>query len=127
MLTRQLTLELRADLLSRYRTLRECVYHSALNDARGMKAIAADCDLSVSELSRRLNPSEGDPRSLDVDLLVAIMESTKDLTPLHWLMSRFFQDADAKRRAAVEQINQLMPQLVALLAEAGAPAGKGKR
>lgn len=122
MATSQLTLELNSSLLTRYRSLRECVYHSVLNDARGMKAVAADCDISVSELSRRLSPTEGDPRSLDADLMVAIIESTKDLTPVHWLMAKFFQDQEAKRRAAVDQITQLMPQLVALLAEASGPS-----
>lgn len=118
--TSQLTLHLQPGLLQRYSSLRECVYHSALNDPRGLKAIAADCDISVSELSRRLNPSEGDPRSLDVDLFVRVMDSTQDHTPLHWLMTRFLQDEDSKRRAAVDQLAQLMPQIATLLADAGA-------
>lgn len=124
----QVSLELQPGLLRRYSTLRECVHHSVMNDPRGVKAVAADCDLSVSELSRRLSPSDGDPRSLDVDIFVRVMDSTKDLTPMHWLMARFLQDTDTRRRAAVEQLAQLMPHIATLLSDAGVTsAGKGKR
>lgn len=124
----QLTLELQPGLLRRYSSLRECIAHSVLNDPRGMKAVAADCDLSVSELSRRLHPSEGDPRSLDVDVFVRVMQSTQDLTPLHWLMAQFLQDTETRRAGAVEQLALLMPQIAALLADAGAnPAKAGRR
>jgi len=120
----QLMLELQTDVRQRFSTLRECLHWTALNDPRGIKAIAADCDISVSELSRRLNPSDDDPRSCDVNLMVKVMRSTRDLAPLHWLMSEFLQDQDTKRRAAVDQLANLMPQIAALLAEAG-PTGKG--
>jgi hypothetical protein len=122
-----LTLELEPGLLQRFRSLRECVHWTVLNDSRGLKAVAADCDISVSELSRRLHPSEGDPRSLDVDLFVQIMRSTRDLTPLHWLMACFLEDENTKRRSAVDQLTKLMPQIAALLADAGAPAKGGRR
>lgn len=116
----QLTLELHTDVRRRFGTLRECLYWSVLNDSRGIKAVAADCDISVSELSRRLHPSDDDPRSCDVNLMVKVMHSTRDLSPLHWLMAEFLQDEDTKRRAAMDQLSQLMPQIAALLAQAGA-------
>ncbi len=121
-----LTLELQPSLLNRYSSLRECVHHSVLSDRRGLKAVAADCDLSVSELSRRLHPADGDLRSLDVNLFVQILESTRDLTPLHWLMAKFLQDENTKRQHAVEQLAQMMPALAQLLADAGA-TGRGGR
>ena len=49
------------------------------------------------------------------------------LAPLHWLMAEFLQDTDTKRRAAVDQLSSLMPQLAALLVDAGAVAAKGRR
>lgn len=126
----QLTLELQLGLLQRYRSLRECVHHSVLNDRRGVKAVAADCDLSVSELSRRLHPAEGDPRSLDVDLLVQILASTGDLTPLHWLIAKFLPSDETRRQAAVDQLSQLLPRVAELLAAAGgdprSPTGRGR-
>lgn len=123
----QLTLELQSDVRQRFGSLRECLHWTVLNDPRGIKAVAADCDLSVSELSRRLHPSDDDPRSCDVNLMVRVMHSTRDLSPLHWLMSEFLQDAETKRRAAVDQLSTLMPQIAALLADAGAPAKAGRR
>ena len=122
----QLTLELQPGLLRRYDSLREAVHHSVLNDRRGMKAVAADCDISVSELSRRLAPSEGDPRSLDVNLFVAILASTGDLTPLHWLNARFMSGDDDRQRVAVETLSRLLPEIASLLAEAGSPGAASK-
>ena len=61
-----------------------------------------------------------------MDLLVPIMESTRDLTPLHWLNAKLLQDVDTKRRAAVEQLSLMMPQIASLLADAGV-APKAKR
>lgn len=124
----QLTLELRPDLLRRFSTLRQCVHHTALNYERGMKDLAADLDLSESELSRRLNPSDGDNRSCDVNLMVRIIEFTGDQSPLHWLMAKFLRDTETTKQAAVQQLAQLMPQIAALLADAGAaPAKQGGR
>lgn len=123
----QLTLELRPGLLRRYSTLREAVQHAVLNDPRGLKAVAADCDLSVSELSRRLNPSEGDPRSLDVNLFDRILESTGDLTPLHWLMAKHLADDDVRQRQAIETLSRMLPEIAQLLSEAGVttpPSGR---
>jgi len=123
-----LTLELQPGIRQRFVSLRECLHWTVLNDPRGIKSVAADCDLSVSELSRRLHPSDDDPRSCDVNLMVKVMHSTGDLSPLHWLMAEFLQDEDAKRRSAVDQLSTLMPQIAALLAEAGAgAAAKGGR
>lgn len=115
----QLTLELQLGLLQRYRTLRECVHHVALDYPRGMKALAAECDLSQSELSRRLHPTDGDPRSLDVDLMVRIVEVTGDLRPLHWLVARFVPSEQDRRQAAVDELTNMMPRLAELLAAAG--------
>ena len=119
MSAQQLTLDLRLDLLRRYATLREAVHHSVLNDPRGLKGVAADCDLSVSELSRRLHPADGDPRSLDINLFVEIMASTQDFTPLHWLNARFLVSCESRRTHAVDQLTRMLPELAALLADAG--------
>lgn len=113
----QLTLSLEPGLLQRYKSLRECLQHSALNDPRGLKAVAADCDLSVSELSRRLNPSPGDPRSLDIDLFVDILASTSDYTPLRWLFARFIPDDSHRHAAGVQRLESLMRDVQATLEE----------
>ncbi|HEY0684718.1 MAG TPA: phage regulatory CII family protein [Steroidobacter sp.] len=124
----QLTLELQPNLLRRFSTLRQCVHHTALNYQRGMKELAADLDLSESELSRRLNPSDGDHRSCDVNLMVQIVEKTNDLTPIHWLMAKFLSDAESQKQAAMNALVQMAPQMLALFVEAGlVPQQKPRR
>lgn len=113
----QLTLSLEPGLLQRYKSLRACVHHSVMNDPRGDKAVAADCDLSASELSRRLNPSPGDPRSLDVDLFVEILSSTGDLMPLRWLIARFTPDDSMRHAAAIQKLERLMSEVATTLHE----------
>jgi hypothetical protein len=117
--SQQIALELQPGLLRRYSTLREALHHSVLNDPRGMKAVAADCDLSLSELTRRLSPTDGDPRSCDVNLFDAILASTGDLTPLHWLNAKHLADDDARKRAAIDALGRVLPELTQLLVDAG--------
>lgn len=113
----QLTLSLEPGLMQRYKSLRECLQHSVLNDSRGLKAVAADCDLSMSELSRRLHPSPGDPRSLDIDLFVEILASTDDLMPLRWLIARFLPDDTQRKAVAIQKLERMLPEIAAVLRE----------
>jgi len=122
-----LTLDLEPGLLQRFPSLRDCIHWSVLNDRRGPKAVAADCDISASELARRLSPSDGDPRSCDVNLMVRIMQSTGDLTPLYYLMALFLTDEDTKRRASLDRLNQMLPEIAQLLASAGVKPKQGRR
>lgn len=101
----------------RFPTLRECVHFVVLNDKRGIKAVASDCDISVSELSRRLAPTEGDPRSCDVNLMVRIMDSTKSLLPLQWLIGEFVPDEHSRHAIALSTVEQLLPQLLDAVSE----------
>lgn len=126
----QMTLELQPGLLQRFSTLRQCVYFVALNYQHGMKNLAADCDLSESELTRRLSPSEGDPRSCDVNLMVKIIAITNNTLPIQWLLARFVGDDDTRKGAAVHQLASMMPLIASCLADAGytvAPAAAGKK
>lgn len=122
-----LTLDLEPGLLQRFPSLRDCVHWTVLNDPRGIKAVAADCDITVSELTRRLSPTENDPRSFDVNLMVRVMRSTKDFTPIYFQMSEFLADDETKKREAVAELSKLVPRLSQLLAAAGADDRKGRR
>lgn len=122
-----LTLDLEPGLLQRFATLRDCVHWTVLNDPRGIKAVAADCDLSPSELTRRIAPTEGDPRSCDVNLMVLIMRSTQDFTPIYYQMAQFLTDEETKRRHAIDRLDQLMPELARLLDSARAESKRGRR
>jgi hypothetical protein len=123
----QLTLELQVGLTQQHKTLRECVAAVVYQHPHGIGGVAAAVDMSPSELGRRLNHAKDDPqRNLDIDDVVRIVEATGDHRPVLWLVEKFLPSDEQKRKSAVDQLSNLMPQLAALLAEAGA-TGKGGR
>lgn len=114
----QLTLDFEPSVRQRFPTLRQCVHYTVLQDPRGIKQVAADCDMSESELSRRLSKRKpGSPRSCDVDLMVAIMRSTRNLLPLQWLIAEFVPDDRSRQAAAIASVETLLPQLQGALAD----------
>jgi hypothetical protein len=113
----QLTLDFQPSVRARFPTLRQCVHFAVLEDPRGIKAVASDCDISISELSRRLAPTEGDARSLDVNLMVEVMRSTKSLLPLQWLLGEFVPDEKSRLVTALSAAESLLPQLQTVIAE----------
>ncbi len=124
----QLTLQLQPGLSQRFRTLREVMHWCALNHRGGVASIAADVDMSPSQLARKLAGNDDDPhRTLDIDDWVRVLAETGDYTPLYWLIEKFLPSDDQKRRAAVDQLSTLVPQLAALLVDAGATPAKGRR
>lgn len=84
-----------------------------------MKALAADMDMSSSDLGRRLAPADGDPRRLSVDDMVRLIDATGDLSPIYWLVERFAIDADQRQARAQAELAKLLPSLVALCRQAG--------
>ncbi len=124
----QLTLEIQPGLAQRFKSLREVTHWSALNHRGGVASIASGVDMSPSQLARKLAGNEDDPhRTLDIDDWVRVLGETGDYTPLYWLIERFLPSDDQKRRAAVDQLSTLMPQIAALLVDAGATPAKGRR
>jgi len=115
----QMPLDFLPGLTERHPTLLSCCHEVVVRHERPMKAIAADMDLSSSELGRKLAPAEGDPRLLSVHDLVRLIEATGDLSPIHWLIERFAIDEDLKQRRATSELAKLLPQLVALAKQAG--------
>ena len=115
----QMPLEFAPGLTGRHPTLLSCCHESAVRNERPMKAIAADMDMSSSDLGRKLAPAEGDPRRLSVDDLVRLIESTGDLSPIYWLIERFAIDDEAKQRRAQDALSKLLPDLIALAKQAG--------
>lgn len=124
----QLTLELKPGLTQQYRSLREVVAAAVYQYRGGIGGVAQALDMSPSDLGRRLNHGDGDPlRNLDIDHLAQIIEATGDHRPIHWLIETFVPSDEQKRKSAVDQLSNLMPQIAALLADAGVPArGRGR-
>lgn len=115
----QMPLEFASGLTERHPTLLACCHESAVRCVRPMKAIAADMDMSSSDLGRRLSPSEGDPRRLSVDDLVRLIDATGDLSPIYWLIEKFAIDDEARQRRAQAELAKQLPGLIALLKQVG--------
>lgn len=104
--------------------LRDIVAAVVYSSRAGLKGVAADLDVSPSELSRMLNRDQDDPRKLDVEDFVAILASTGDTRPVQWLVEKFLHSPEQQRAAAATQLAQLMPALLELAQQAGVVSAK---
>lgn len=109
----QLTLELEPGLAERYRSLRDCVATGVYQ--RGLKRVAIDLDMAPSNLSVQL--SEDPSRHLSVDSLEKYIEATGDMTPVEYLIARFY--APDKRDVAMQEVKRLHRQLQQAMQQAG--------
>jgi hypothetical protein len=118
----QLSLDFTPGLTERFDNVLECVRAGAYANAKPLKSIAMDMDMSQSDLSRKLASNPDDPRRFTVLDLEAYVESTGDTTPILYLAQKFCCDSDLKKREALSALASLAPQLQALLKEAGIKA-----
>lgn len=87
----QVTIRFDAGLVESYPTLKECLAARVHSQGLPAKVIAADLDLSPSDLSRKLSPNDNDShRNFDINLLVRFVENTGDTTPIDWLVEKFY-------------------------------------
>lgn len=115
----QLALDFEPGLTERHQLLSACVREAVHRSPRLMKAIAADCDMSESSLTRKLSPNPDDPRRVSVDDLVLLIDATGDLSPIHWLIERFAMQDDQRQARAQAELAKQLPTLMALLKQAG--------
>jgi hypothetical protein len=113
--TNQLTLNFEPDMHEKYRCLRECIAQGIYQ--RGLGNVAIDLDLQPSNLSVQL--SEDPARRFSVDHLESYIEKTGDTTPIYYLISKFLQPEHQADKAALAQAAAMLPQLQALLKQAG--------
>ena len=95
--TTQLTLNFEAGLADQYDSLKEFLREEAIPtmwQKRGIpkKHIAADMDLSPSELTRKLSDNPNDPRNFTTDDLDSYLEKTKDMSPIFYLLDKYAKD-----------------------------------
>lgn len=120
---RQMTLQLDEGLLGAHRSLRDVVASGVYR--RGLKAVAADLDLSPGNLSVALSD---DPHSrFGVDDLERYISSTGDKTPVYYLVAKYLGDESATRDQAQAQVADLLGRLPGLLAAAGIEGSKGPK
>lgn len=116
----QLTLDFMPGLADRHQTALDCVRECAYTNRNPLKTIAADMDMSQSELSRKLSGNPDDSRRFTLDDLERYIESTGDVTPIYYLVEKYLEDNRIKRDRALTELVKLAPQLAALIKQAGA-------
>lgn len=112
---KQLTLQLEPDLTGRFRNLREVVAAGVYQ--RGLKRVAADLDMAPGNLSCALN-DDGN-RHLSVDALERYIQTTGDMTPIHFLIARYLGDRAEAEAATLQRVETLLREVAALMGQTG--------
>ena len=110
----QLTIDFTPGLTERHGSLLDCVRQGAYTNRNPLKTIAADMDMSQSELSRKLADNPEDPRNLTVNDLEKYIRVTGDTTPIYYLIEKYLQDETAKQKQAMAALTKALPDLLAL-------------
>lgn len=126
-MARQFTLDFEPGLTERFKSWDEVLAASVYGSRKGLNSVAADLDMSPSELTRRLNPDTDDPRPLRTKDGIKIIESTGDMRPVYWLIETFLQDPEAMKQEALSRLPGLLAAVQATLEAAGGPKLKVAR
>ena len=113
----QLPIDFPAGITQEFPEFRDCIKASAYGCGRQLKAVAADLDMTSSELSRKLGDNPNDPVHFPAHLLPALVKATGDKRPIFWLIESFLEDPEAKRARVVEEASQMLGRLETLLAQ----------
>lgn len=119
---RQVEINFEAGLTQQFPAFRDVVKAAVYSCGRPFKLVAADLDMTSSELSRKLGDNPNDPVHFPLQLLPDLIHATGDKRPIYWLIESFLEDDDTRRARAVAQIGDILPKLQALLHAAGSSA-----
>ncbi|MFZ2309613.1 MAG: hypothetical protein WAW73_22690 [Rhodoferax sp.] len=119
---RQVEINFEAGLTEQFPQFRDVVKAAVYGCGRAFKVVAADLDMTSSELSRKLGDNPNDPVHFPLHLLPELIKATGDKRPVYWLVEAFLEDEDTRRSRAVAQLGDMLPQLMALLKSAGQPS-----
>lgn len=115
----QLTLNFEPGLAEKHRSLKSMCRERIYGNGKPLKTIAADMDLSETELSRKLGDNPNDTRNFNCDDLERYISESGDVTPIYYLIEKFAVSTEAKAAYASAELVKLLPQLVALAKQAG--------
>ena len=118
-MSQQLTLSFEPGLSERHGNLKSVVREGVYGSKRPIKAIAADMDLSESDLTRKLGDNPQDPRKFSVCDLERYIQATGDHSPIFYLIEKYQVSTEVKQAQALSELAKMMPQLVALARQAG--------
>jgi hypothetical protein len=115
---RQFELDFEGGLIDRFPEWEQCVRNSVSGCGRQLKAVAADLDMSSSELSRKLahkEPGSEEPH-FPFEKIPDLIAAT-NLEPIYWLIEKFCDGPEVKRRRAIQQLAEIVPRIQALIKE----------
>lgn len=115
-----MTLQFDDTLTSAHRSLRDVVASGVYR--RGLKAVAADLDLSPGNLSSAMGDES--QRKFGVDELERYIQATGDKAPVYYLVAKYLGDEAAARDQALAQVADMMHHLPAMLAALGVQDGQ---
>lgn len=98
----QITINFEAGPVESYGSCREYVGALVHQQGKLQKAVAADMDLSPSDLSRKLAQAPDDSRRLTLDDLERFVATTNDVRPILYLVEKYLSGPDPKRIQALE-------------------------
>jgi len=111
----QLTLDFEAGLTERHGSILSVVREGAYSHRNPLKTLAADMDMSQSDLSRKLGDNPNDPRKFTLDDFERYLDASGDLTPLYYLIEKYLADDEMKQRRAVAELSKQLPNILALV------------
>ena len=117
--TTQLTLNFEPGLAERNGSLKAHVRERVYANAKPLKAIAADMDLSETELTRKLSLNPNDTRDLTCDDLEAYIVGSGDVSPVYYLIEKFAISLEAKQAYAAAELAKALPGILALARQMG--------
>lgn len=123
----QMTLDFEPGLTEKYPHLLDCIRAAAYTHRNPLKTIAADMDVSQSDLSRKLAGNPEDPRRFSVDDLERFLVATQDNTPIYWLIERFLQNDKLKQDRALQELAKQLPGILALIKASAQPLATQSR
>ncbi|HHA2835966.1 TPA: hypothetical protein ACOFCN_000286 [Stenotrophomonas maltophilia] len=117
MKSQQITYE---DGLTRNPTLRDHIA-AKVHRGAGLTAVAGQLDMAPSKLSEKLAgcDSGGKPRGLSIDDLECYIQTTKDVSPVHYLIERYLVTPEAATAEALAELHQHLSALSGTLAKLG--------
>lgn len=108
----QMTLNFEAVLHKQWESCREFIDDKVIPDylaERGMmkKYLAADLELSPSELRRKLCPAPGDTRNFTLDDLEKWLSVTGNMQPIFYLIEKYSRDQEDELARLKKRIAEL--------------------
>lgn len=111
----QVEIDFVGGLTEQFPEFKDAIKASVYSCGRPFKSIAADLDMSVSELSRKLADNPNDPINFPLKSLPELIRSTGDKRPIYWLIESFLEDKSVKRQRAMDELTGMLPQIAQLL------------